>query len=304
MASGSSRPATIRRVYGSNFDASPVNRLDLFDQMGVAWKGCVEARDERAYDEDDTAPTSAGDPLGALSLAGRAGRPRLRQQLSRPTAAPATTWDRLRNVDKYDVPAGTRVRDTDEHGPERRLPAADRRAHQRHGPHAARDRPMKPHNESGGNNSGTNVAQGLLWGWRVLSPDEPFSQGVAYDDEETHEGAGAALRRPQPDRRQQRRSPSPTTPPTAISPPAGSAAPTTTCVAEQNVDAKVSARSARTSRTTGIRVYTILFQVDFDETQDIFRDCASKDDRRRAALLLRPGRRRAGDRLRRISART
>jgi Flp pilus assembly protein TadG len=30
----------------------------------------------------------------------------------------------------------------------------------------------------------THVVQGLMWGWRVLSPNEPFSQGVAYDTED------------------------------------------------------------------------------------------------------------------------
>lgn len=30
----------------------------------------------------------------------------------------------------------------------------------------------------------TNVAVGLAWGWRVLSPGEPFSQGAAYNDPE------------------------------------------------------------------------------------------------------------------------
>ena len=45
---------------------------------------------------------------------------------------------------------------------------------------------MKPHNEHGGNNSGTNIAQGLVWAWRVLSPDAPFvGQGVSYEDDET-----------------------------------------------------------------------------------------------------------------------
>jgi len=31
-------------------------------------------------------------------------------------------------------------------------------------------------------------------------------------------------------------------------------------------------------RAAGIRVYTILFQVDFERTKDVFRNCASKDD--------------------------
>jgi hypothetical protein len=31
------------------------------------------------------------------------------------------------------------------------------------------------------NGSGTNIAEGLAWGWRVLSPDEPYTQGAAFD---------------------------------------------------------------------------------------------------------------------------
>jgi hypothetical protein len=46
--------------------------------------------------------------------------------------------------------------------------------------------------------------------------------------------------------------------------------------AEKNVDAKV-ARTCEAIKSTGIRLYTILFQVDFEKTQDLFRECASKD---------------------------
>jgi Flp pilus assembly protein TadG len=31
----------------------------------------------------------------------------------------------------------------------------------------------------------TNVAQGAVWGWATLSPDEPFTEGAEYGDEET-----------------------------------------------------------------------------------------------------------------------
>lgn len=30
--------------------------------------------------------------------------------------------------------------------------------------------------------SGTNTAEGMMWGWRVLSPNQPFDQGVAYGE--------------------------------------------------------------------------------------------------------------------------
>jgi hypothetical protein len=33
--------------------------------------------------------------------------------------------------------------------------------------------------------AGTNVAQGMMWGWSVLSPTAPFTEGVAYTDEGT-----------------------------------------------------------------------------------------------------------------------
>jgi Flp pilus assembly protein TadG len=35
----------------------------------------------------------------------------------------------------------------------------------------------------------TNIAMGLLWGWHVLSPNAPFSDGVAYTDEKTQKFA-------------------------------------------------------------------------------------------------------------------
>ena len=92
-----------------------------------------------------------------------------------------TTSNRLRDVAKYDVASGTRV--------ERHLRWTV--------PNAGCPRPvvaltndtdrmkreigfMKPYNGLGANNSGTNIAQGLAWGWRVLSPDAPFDQGVPY----------------------------------------------------------------------------------------------------------------------------
>jgi hypothetical protein len=31
---------------------------------------------------------------------------------------------------------------------------------------------------------GTNILEGLMWGWRVLSPGEPFTQGRSYGDPE------------------------------------------------------------------------------------------------------------------------
>lgn len=35
-----------------------------------------------------------------------------------------------------------------------------------------------------GSYGGTNLHEGLMWGWRVLSPGVPFTEGKAYDDDE------------------------------------------------------------------------------------------------------------------------
>ena len=32
----------------------------------------------------------------------------------------------------------------------------------------------------------THIPQGVVWGWRVLSPSEPFTQGAPYSDEFWH----------------------------------------------------------------------------------------------------------------------
>ena len=31
---------------------------------------------------------------------------------------------------------------------------------------------------------GTNILEGLMWGWRVLSPEPPYTEGRPYDDQE------------------------------------------------------------------------------------------------------------------------
>ncbi|HEV7276959.1 MAG TPA: TadE/TadG family type IV pilus assembly protein [Devosiaceae bacterium] len=57
----------VSKVARDNFDnddnegntfSGPINRFDIYNQMGVSWKGCVEAR-LPPYDTDDTPPTSA-----------------------------------------------------------------------------------------------------------------------------------------------------------------------------------------------------------------------------------------------------
>jgi Mg-chelatase subunit ChlD len=262
-------------TFGFNFD-EPVNRLDLFEvDMDVEWKGCVEAR-QAPYDEMDVVPASAETRnVPYLWPDEPDGRGYNNDYLDDETSG--GDLERLRNSDKYaDGRRGRRVPNTSSFGPNAACPEpiveltndTDRM-------HQAIDK-MKPHNRTGGNSSGTNVAQGLVWGWSVLSPDEPYSQGAAYDEAETTKVLVLLS-----DGRNQ------------IVPNNDATESDYTgygylaagrlgsdddyLVAEKAVDEKVK-RICESIKDKNIRLYTILFQVDFESTQDLFRDCASTDD--------------------------
>ena len=135
---------------------------------------------------------------------------------------------------------------------------------------------MVPHNTTGANNSGTNVAEGLTWGWRVLSPEEPFSQGAPYADAETQkvlvllsDGRNQIVRNGEATQSDY----------TSYNYLAAGRLGSTNdyLVAERAVDEKVK-RVCEKVKAQGIRLYTVLFQVDFDRTKEVFRNCASKGD--------------------------
>ncbi len=126
-------------------------------------------------------------------------------------------------------------------------------------------------------NSGTNIPEGLAWGWRVLSPGEPFSQGVSYEETDvlkalvlltdgSNEVYGNAH----------------------SSNPHKSHYGSYGYVYEGRLDGINDRNQARTrwdQRTAtlcqrvkeqNIRLYTITFQVSSTATQNLFRDCATE----------------------------
>jgi len=171
--------------HGENFDESggDVNHFDIYDEMNNAeWKGCVELR-AAPYDTEDTAPTTAdpdtlfvpylwpdepGGGGGSFSnkyLAdGISGSPEVRQAY----------------VGKYD----------------NSWPSVDETPSSTKGPNKSCPQPLLPLTNDRDRildeiddmtpwfSSGTNIAAGLAWGWRVLSPTIPFTEGTAYDDED------------------------------------------------------------------------------------------------------------------------
>jgi hypothetical protein len=138
---------------------------------------------------------------------------------------------------------------------------------------------MKPHNEFGSNNSGTNIAQGLVWAWRAISPDSPFvgHEGVSYKNKEVQKVVVLLS-----DGRNQVVANGDITGSdyTSFGYLADGRMGTTSnyLTAEQNVDQKVT-RVCDAIKAKGIRVYTILLQVDFAKTQDLFRNCASVNEK-------------------------
>lgn len=254
---------------------TPADRLALFQDMRVEWKGCVEAR-AGVYDEDDT-PPSARDRATRWVPYLWPDEPKGYGNNYIEDKSGGSDLDQVRNTAKYQVPGGTKVTDTTEAGPNAACPRAiveltnDKARMQRE------IELMKPHNEIGeGNHSGTNVAQGLAWAWRVLSNDAPFEQGVPYSDAETTKvlvllsdgrnqvvGENNAMRSDY------------TGSGYLVAGRMGSS--TDYLAAERAVDAKVK-RICDNIKARNIRLYMVLFQVDYPKTQDLFRDCASKDE--------------------------
>jgi Flp pilus assembly protein TadG len=182
-----------------------VSRLDIFDSLSggavgpdglpTAWKGCVEARAD-GHDVDDVAPdgdattrwTPYLSPDGAdedESDSRRRGRNDGNAYLLRNSylddQTSGTPLERLKNVDKYFTPlhlAAYHGAFDEKLGPNQscRGPVVELTNDQE------RMRDAIDAMEPGGY---THIPQGLVWGWRVLSPGEPFDQGADYDDATT-----------------------------------------------------------------------------------------------------------------------
>jgi Flp pilus assembly protein TadG len=248
----------------------PTNRLELFTKMHANWAGCVEARAEG--DEQDTEPTTA-----------------------------ATRWVPYLWADEpsgygndYITQGGNggKGKKADADDPFARYEVASVPDRKNLGPNAACPEPiveltndrsrmeteiakMVPHNLSGGNHSGTNVAQGLVWAWRVLSPEAPFQEGAPYSDKTTTKVLVILSdgRNQMVDQKHVGGSDY-----TSFGYLAEGrlGSKTDYLKAEQAVDEKMK-RVCANAKKEGIRIYTILFQVDEDKTKDLFRDCASPD---------------------------
>jgi Flp pilus assembly protein TadG len=185
-------------LHGVNFDppaGSPagtrVNHFTLFSSMQQPWKGCVEAR-PAPYNLDDTAP-NVGNPATLFVPAFAPDEPGTATPGGNSSSAYNNTYlndtgGGQRSVAKYSsaMPRATPIVET--------ALNVSTNENRTNGPNRACPTPIVPLTNDFNklrtnidamrhwNGSGTNVSEGLMWGWRVLSPEAPYTNGRSFTD--------------------------------------------------------------------------------------------------------------------------
>ena len=170
-------------IHNENFD-TPANRFELFDNItNVQWEGCVEAR-PYPLDVQDTPPTSANPdtlyvPAFAPDHPDNAGPNWKYVNRYLPDQISGSWSTRQENVAKY-APGVTAVpgyfRTSYNIGPSFLCRQADLM------PLTSSQSTISSGISSMVARGSTNIVQGLVWGWRTLSPGEPFTEGRSYND--------------------------------------------------------------------------------------------------------------------------
>ncbi|MBX9590296.1 MAG: hypothetical protein K2X43_13395 [Hyphomonadaceae bacterium] len=188
-------------VHFENF-AEPKTRFELLQQMGAAWAGCVEVRPS-PHDVTDSVPTqktpaslfvpmfNPDEPDGANSGGEAYGNSYLPDYGGTCPAPPATC---LKTNSKGSCTAWSQPPVLTPKVAQARVckyPGAAIGAGA--GPNFLCDSlPILPLTSDKGAvislvqslqaKGGTNILEGVMWGWRVLSPEPPFTEGRSYDD--------------------------------------------------------------------------------------------------------------------------
>lgn len=180
-------------VYQGCFPRNPgqISHWQLFTQLGIQWKGCVEARPQ-PHNVLDT-PPNPNDPNTLWvpyfwiddsdrfqSWVPRGNNDWIRDTPFLNNTDMATNfWGRTHSVLKYTT---ANARSIDESPPSTR------------GPNMSCGDPIVPLTNnyatisdaiarmSHWNNGGTQTAPGVAWGWRTLSPTAPFTEGLPYGE--------------------------------------------------------------------------------------------------------------------------
>lgn len=190
--------AGIAPTHSENFD-TPQNRLALFDEMGVAWRGCVEAR-SNGLDVTDTPPTTSNPasmfvPMFAPDEPGEAGSNSLGYNNSYLNDDGGQCEPYERYCESYSRRGNCRQWRTvtlpEPEAQERTCKYSGASPSGALGPNAmCTTQAILPLNSTKSDvqtaitnmqaSGNTNIKEGVAWGWRVLSPGAPFTEGRAY----------------------------------------------------------------------------------------------------------------------------
>lgn len=247
------------------------NHFELFDAIpNATWKGCVEARAE-PYDVDDTVPNAAmPDTLWVPWFW--------------PDEPDSGSFANNYLNDRISGDRATRQKFTGKYNGFNA--SIDESPSNTSGPNKACGQPLRPLTNNWAsllddisqmqpwNGSGTNIAQGLAWGWRVLSPTEPFTEGVPYEDDETlkalvllSDGENVVVSQ------NNSLNYSDYNPYNYLA--KGRLNTVSSNTAAQRVNEKVAVLCNRI-KDKGVRVYTILFDLNSSSLRTLFRNCASE----------------------------
>lgn len=152
------------------------NAWELFDQLrNTSWAGCVEAR-AVPLDIEDVAPSRA-DPETLFLPFFAPDEPDngnfYNNYLDDDVGGSAGLTERLMNLAKYDDGRPSRG------GPNNGCTTTPVT------PMTSNRRTVDDAISAMGASGNTNIPNGIGWGIRLLSPQEPFTEGTAYDDRET-----------------------------------------------------------------------------------------------------------------------
>ena len=228
------------------------------------WDGCVEAR-AIPMDIDDTAP-SAGNPATLFVPYFAPDEPDndwgyandyMDDEVS------GSDQDRMINIDKYD-----NGRVEDRYGPNMKCTTTPITAL------TSSQSTLERAIDDMGANGNTNIPQGVGWGIRVISPGEPFTEGTAWDDREIikamvilTDGQNVMTGRSTDMRSDY------TAYGYSTHGRLGTTSSSSSTLANR-LDDRLEA-ACDEAKDLGIRVYTITFQLNDRDTQDMMRDCAS-----------------------------
>lgn len=253
-----------------NFDRA-VNRWDLFDALRQRWAGCVEARPS-PYDLDDTPPNPSDPdtlfvPYFAPDEPGNAGRPRRGYSNSYLNdSGGGSNANRQAHAAKYT--AGGRLRGG---GPNNGCTARPIIAM------TDDQETLEDAIDAMTANGTTNIHNAVSWGLRVLSPEAPYTEGRPFTEErlvkamivltdgENYIGTNSSHNM-------------------SHYTGYGYVAEGRLGVTSSNYSVVHNEMNRRTeeacriARETGVRVYTITFQVSDRSTRELMEACASVDD--------------------------